>query len=126
MERDRTRFNGEIRRTFSQTPTELRKISRKHLDGAGCYRFRLSYRPPYDWAQVIGFLAARATPGVEVVEAHRYQRTISLGSNSGTIAIEPADEGPALALEVRFGDPRALMTIVERVRRMSILARTQC
>jgi AraC family transcriptional regulator, regulatory protein of adaptative response / DNA-3-methyladenine glycosylase II len=112
------RFNGEIRRTFSRTPTELRKISRKRVDGAGCYRFRLSYRPPYDWAQVIGFLAARATPGVEVVEANRYQRTISIGSTSGTIAIGPADEGPALTLEVRFGDPRALLSIVERVRRM--------
>ena len=112
------RFNSEIRRTFSRTPTELRKISRQRLDGAGCYRFRLSYRPPYDWAQVIGFLAARATPGVEVVEANRYQRTISIGSTNGTIAIEPADDGPALTLDVRFGDPRALLSIVERVRRM--------
>ena len=112
------RFNGEIRRTFSRTPTELRKVSRQRLDGAECYRFRLSYRPPYDWAQVIGFLAARATPGVELVKADCYQRTISIGSTGGTIAIAPADEGPALNLEVRFGDPRALLSIVERVRRM--------
>ena len=67
---------------------------------------------------MIGFLAARATPGVEVVEAGRYQRTIAIGSATGTIAIAPADEGSALMLEVRFGDPRALLAIVERVRRM--------
>ena len=112
------RFNGEIRRTISRAPTQLRKLSRKRSASSDCYRFRLSYRPPYDWAHVIGFLAARATPGVEVIEANRYQRTISMSGTSGTIAIGPAEEGPALMLEVRFGNPRALLTIVERVRRM--------
>jgi AraC family transcriptional regulator of adaptative response / DNA-3-methyladenine glycosylase II len=112
------RLNGEIRKTFSRTPTELRKLSRKRSDGSDGYRFRLSYRPPYDWPQVIGFLAARATPGVEAVEANRYERTIAIGETTGSIAIAPADAGPALMLEVRIGDPRALLTIVERVRRM--------
>jgi AraC family transcriptional regulator of adaptative response / DNA-3-methyladenine glycosylase II len=112
------RFNGEIRRTFSRTPTELRKLSRKRSDSSDCYRFRLAYRPPYDWAQVIGFLAARATPGVEIVEADRYRRTIAIGDASGSITVAPADESAALILEVQFGDPRALLTIVERVRRM--------
>ena len=36
---------------------------------------------------MIGFLAARATPGVEVVEDDRYQRTIAVGGATGTIAI---------------------------------------
>ena len=112
------RFNGEMRRTFSRTPTELRKLSRQGDGGTECYRFRLAYRPPYDWAHAIGFLAARATPGVELVSGHRYQRTISIGDTTGTMAIAPADNSPALMLEVQFGDPRALLTIVERVRRM--------
>ena len=112
------RLNGEIRKTFSRTPTELRKLSRRRLDGFDGYRFRLSYRPPYDWPQVIGFLAARATPGVETVAANRYQRTIAIGETTGTIAIAPAAEGSALMLDVRISDPRALLTIVERVRRM--------
>ena len=67
---------------------------------------------------MIGFLAARATPGVEAVEANRYERTIAIGETTGSIAITPADAGPALMLDVRIGDPRALLTIVERVRRM--------
>lgn len=112
------RFNGEIRRTYSRTPTDLRRLSRKNIAGSDCYRFRLAYRPPYDWKAVIGFLATRATPGVESVEANRYQRTITIDGNAGSIAVSPADDGPALILEVRFGDPRALLTIVERVRRM--------
>jgi AraC family transcriptional regulator, regulatory protein of adaptative response / DNA-3-methyladenine glycosylase II len=112
------RFNGEMRRIFSRTPTELRKLARKRTDSPECYRFRLAYRPPYDWAQVIGFLAARATPGVELVEDNRYHRTIAVGGATGTIAIGPADSGCAVMLDVRFGDPRALLAIVERVRRM--------
>ncbi|MBY0494309.1 MAG: helix-turn-helix domain-containing protein [Cyanobacteria bacterium] len=111
------RFNGEIRRTFSRTPAELRKRARKQAGSPECYRFRLAYRPPYDWQHVIGFLRARATPGVELVEDDRYQRTIAVGGTTGTIAIGPAD-GSALLLEVQCGDPRALLTIVERVRRM--------
>jgi AraC family transcriptional regulator of adaptative response / DNA-3-methyladenine glycosylase II len=112
------RFNGEMRRTFSRTPSQLRKLARKRIDSPECYRFRLAYRPPYDWEQVIGFLAARATPGVELVEDNRYQRTIAIGGTAGTIAIGPAEQGSALVLDVQFGEPRALLTIVERVRRM--------
>ncbi len=112
------RFNGEMRRAFSRTPTELRKLSRRRPEGSGSYQFRLAYRPPYDWAHVIGFLAARATPGVELVEAARYQRTVAINGTTGTIAVSPAEQGAALTLDVQFGDPRALLTIVERVRRI--------
>ena len=112
------RFNGEMRRTFSRTPTELRRLSRKRSESSGSYQFRLAYRPPYDWAHVIDFLAARATPGVELVEAGKYQRTIAINDTAGTIAVSPAEDGSALTLDVQFGDPRALLTIVERVRRI--------
>lgn len=112
------RFNGEIRRTYGRTPTELRRRKKNRVEPAERYQFRIAYRPPYDWAAVIAFLAARATPGVERVEAGCYERTIAMGDHSGTIAVSPAADGPALLLEVQFPDPRALLTIVERVRRM--------
>ena len=80
--------------------------------------FRIAYRPPYDWKSMIGFLSARATPGVERVDADRYQRTISLDGKTGTIAVSPAADGPALILDVDFSDSRPLLLIVERVRRM--------
>src|SRR5215207_9387950 len=72
------RFNGEMRRTFSRTPTELRRRIRKHDGDPDWYRFRLAYRPPYDWPAMLAFLAARATPGVEYVQANRYERTIAI------------------------------------------------
>jgi AraC family transcriptional regulator of adaptative response / DNA-3-methyladenine glycosylase II len=116
------RFNGEIRRTFSRTPTELRRRQRKLTADPDCYRFRLAYRPPYDWTAMLGFLAARATPGVESVQGDRYERTIAVAGSGGSMAITPASDGPALMLEVRIGDARALLMIVERVRRMFDIA----
>jgi AraC family transcriptional regulator of adaptative response / DNA-3-methyladenine glycosylase II len=112
------RFNGEIRRTYSRTPTELRRLARKQTAGAEGYQFRLAYRPPYDWKAAIEFLAARATPGVESVIDNRYRRSIAIAGMAGSIAIGPAPEGPALILEVQCSEPRALLTIVERVRQM--------
>ena len=112
------RFNGEIRRTYSRTPTELRRRASQPKGGADGYQFRLAYRPPYDWKAALEFLAARATPGVESVIDNRYRRSIAIAGTAGSIAIGPAPEGPALTLEVQCGEPRALLTIVERVRQM--------
>jgi AraC family transcriptional regulator of adaptative response / DNA-3-methyladenine glycosylase II len=120
------RFNGQIRRTFSRTPTELRRLRRGWPGAAGtspdCYRFQLAYRPPYDWDGMLSFLAARATAGVESVDGSRYRRTVAVDGRAGTIDVFPVASKPALGLEVRFPDPRALLLIVERVRCMFDLA----
>lgn len=112
------RFNGQIRRVYSRTPGELRRLARKQPDEAGRYRFRIAYRPPYDWTAMIEFLAARAIPGVEHVEGNRYLRTIAIDGNTGSIAVSPATDGPALLLDVHFAVPQVLLLIVERVRRI--------
>lgn len=112
-------FNAQMRRTFARTPTELRRLARRPVGSEReSYRFRLAYRPPYDWRALLAFLIARATPGVESVEDGRYRRTITIDGTSGVIDVSPAPSGHALALEVRFPDPRALLSIVERTRRM--------
>ena len=68
------RFNGEIRKhVFANANGAAQALAQAHRTSPECYRFRLAYRPPYDWPQVIGFLAARATPGVEA----RRSRSIS-------------------------------------------------
>lgn len=84
----------------------------------GCHTFRLSYRPPFDWDALIGFLSARATPGVEAADRAGYRRTIAMGEQTGSIAIAPVGDGSALRLEVRFADSNVLPAIVERARRI--------
>jgi AraC family transcriptional regulator of adaptative response / DNA-3-methyladenine glycosylase II len=119
------RFNGHIRKTYARTPTQLRRLSghrpgpsRSGANDRECYRLRLAYRPPYDWDDAIAFLAARATPGVESVEAGHYRRTISIDGKDGAIEVSRAESGSAIVLDVRFPDPRVLLFIVERVRRI--------
>src|SRR5262249_34072822 len=113
------RFNGQMYRIYARTPTQLRTLARKRVvSDRGRYQFRLAYRPPYDWEMVRAFLRARATPGVEFADDRCYRRTIALDGHVGVVEVARADEGPALVLDVRFPDPRALLLIVERVRRI--------
>jgi AraC family transcriptional regulator of adaptative response / DNA-3-methyladenine glycosylase II len=78
----------------------------------------LSYTPPYDWTSMVEFLAARAIPGVELVERDRYRRTIEVEGRHGTIEVIPAPERDALAATIWFPDPKALPSIVDRIRRV--------
>lgn len=112
------RFNGEMRRTYSRTPTELRRLAAQPIAESDCYRFRLCYRPPYDWESIVAFLSARATPGVERVDRSGYRRTLAVGGKVGAMTITPVDGAAALMLEVRFPDPHLLLAIVERAKRM--------
>jgi AraC family transcriptional regulator of adaptative response / DNA-3-methyladenine glycosylase II len=113
------RFNSQIRRTYKRTPTELRRLARQQaVAEPECYRFRLAYRPPYDWHAMLAFLGARATPGVESVEDGHYRRTIWIDGKSGVIDVSRLESRSAIILDVRFPDLRALLFIVERVRRM--------
>jgi AraC family transcriptional regulator of adaptative response / DNA-3-methyladenine glycosylase II len=124
------RFNGEMRRTYARTPTQLRRLAclagarsaagerRRPIAESDCYRFRLCYRPPYDWESLIAFLSARATPGVEFVDRSGYRRTIAINGKAGSIAIAPVEGAPMLSLEVRFADANMLLSIVERAKRM--------
>ena len=117
------RFNGQIRRTFKRTPTALRRLARH---GAASehesYRFRLAYRPPYAWDAILTFLRARSTPGVELVDGAHYRRSIAMAGTGGVIDVSPIGGSAALAVEVRFPNPQALLSIVERVRRIFDLA----
>src|ERR1700728_2927989 len=63
------RFNAGITKVYHRTPTQIRRLARQtQVQPENQYLFRLRFRPPYHWKGMLAFLAARATPGVEVVE----------------------------------------------------------
>jgi len=80
-------------------------------------RLLLEYRPPYDWAAMLAFLAARAVSGMETVVEGVYSRSIGLNGVHGTVSIwqETVD---ALQVELSFPDLAAVPEIVVRLRRM--------
>ena len=113
------RFNAAILKVYKRTPTQIRRLSRQTgFQPENQYLFRLRFRPPYNWNGMLRFLAARATPGVESVEAGRYCRSISLNESHGYVDVSLDDGNDALAVRVQFGDPRSLFFIVERIRAM--------
>jgi AraC family transcriptional regulator of adaptative response / DNA-3-methyladenine glycosylase II len=69
-------------------------------------RLRLAYRPPFDWATQLEFLAGRCTAGVEQVVDGAYRRTVRLAA-TGT-------GGPAVAsgwVEVTAHPSRSELTV---------------
>ncbi|MFJ2459332.1 DNA-3-methyladenine glycosylase family protein [Pseudomonas neuropathica] len=80
-------------------------------------RLALANALPYDWEAMLGFLAARAVVGMEVVVDGVYSRSIGLNGLHGTVSIWP-EAGNALAVELDFPDPLVVPEIVVRLRRM--------
>jgi AraC family transcriptional regulator of adaptative response / DNA-3-methyladenine glycosylase II len=124
------RFNALFRERYRLNPTGLR---RAHRDGSwraiarfgtdqgeddGVVSLSLSYRPPFAWEPLLRFLAARATPGVEHVEADRYLRTVAIGGHSGWLAVTQPRGGETLNVEVSASLVPVLMAVLARLRQL--------
>ncbi|MDL2306956.1 helix-turn-helix domain-containing protein [Desulfovibrio sp. OttesenSCG-928-C06] len=70
------RFNDLFRKQYRLSPTGLRRQAASSKNGDGHVTLLLGYRPPYQWGQILDFLAARAIPGVESVDGDGYARTV--------------------------------------------------
>ncbi|GAA4578899.1 AlkA N-terminal domain-containing protein [Planotetraspora phitsanulokensis] len=121
-------FNAAMKESYGFAPGELRKAAgplaaaRNPSAITTGLTLRLAYRRPYDAQAMLGFLAARAIPGVESVTrsgpdggAARitgFTRTVP----GGRITLTPADDH--IRLTVRTGDTRHLTRIVSRCRRL--------
>jgi AraC family transcriptional regulator of adaptative response / DNA-3-methyladenine glycosylase II len=133
-------FNSTIREVFAVTPTQLREArgrrapqTRRLLPppsadpaAPGLIRLRLAYRAPIDGERMLGFLAARAIPGVEEVRDGRYRRTIQLPNGTGILSLSPLEPGPVMRrpgagyvdCELQLEDLRDLTAAVQRCRRL--------
>ncbi len=107
------RFNDTIKKTYGRTPRELRR-RRGTSVSSSAFSVQLPYRAPFDWHRLLGFFAARATPGVEHVEQGRYLRTVSQGGEHGIIDVR--DFGGNLSLQLHGIGTKSLITVVQRVR----------
>ena len=117
------RFNETFQQLYDRPPSALRRGAGvvETAGGAGAVCLLLPYRPPYDWDALIGFLAMRAIPGIEVVSSRRYARTIGLGGQCGILAVEPAP-GDRLKATIHFPRLEALPTLIARIRSVFDLA----
>jgi len=79
---------------------------------------RLFFRPPFHWQALTHFLGTRATPGVELVTAHSYQRTIDSGAGAGMIDVRPDHKDSCLNVRISLPRYSGLLAVVQRVRRV--------
>ncbi len=113
------RFNDAFTTRYAMPPTRLRR--RAAVEGAAVTAghslvLQLTYRSPYDWKGVLGFLAARALSGVEHVTEDTYARTIQLGNAQGWIAVRQLQKKHALLVEFSPSLTPVLPALLSRVR----------
>jgi AraC family transcriptional regulator of adaptative response / DNA-3-methyladenine glycosylase II len=113
------RFNAAFQQTYARAPRELR---RQRPDAAAAEKrdeviLRLAFRPPYDWAQVRDFLAARAVPGVERVDERGYARTVASQNGHAIVCVRALDGEGALELRVCGAAPAELFQLSAAARR---------
>jgi AraC family transcriptional regulator of adaptative response / DNA-3-methyladenine glycosylase II len=109
------RFNEIFLKLFGRPPRALRRKASSTESGV---TLRLRYRPPYDWDSLLAFLAARAIPGVEIVENGRYLRTVGMDGFSGSIEVSHLPGRQSLCVAIRFPRVQSLPAIINRVRRL--------
>jgi len=112
------RFNTLVKATFHRTPSEMRKLAARPVSDDAALTYRLPFRPPYDWAHLVGYLKGRAIPGVESVSETAYRRTIVSGSETGVIDVSLVAGRNHLLLKVWLADLTNVIDIASRVRRM--------
>src|SRR5258705_3564703 len=111
------RFNETFQQLFDRRRGALRRSRAEEATAAAAgITVRLPYRAPYDWTAIIGFLAARAIPGVESVSPRRYARTLSVEGALGIVTVSPG-AGDFLVAEIRFPKVQALPSVIARLRR---------
>jgi AraC family transcriptional regulator of adaptative response / DNA-3-methyladenine glycosylase II len=115
------RFNTAFQKTYARAPRELRKRPRSE-SARDEVVLRLAYRPPYHWNQVHDFLAMRALPGVERVDARGYARTVALSTGHAIVCVRPLESEDALELRVRGAPPASLFQLSSAARRTFDLA----
>jgi len=120
-------FNATMLEVFDTAPTRLRDQACRQATAAppGIIRLRLPYRPPIDLPRILGYLAARAIPGVEEVTGHTYKRSILLQNGPALIALRPPPrperegrQSPYVECDLELTDLRDVTTAVQRCRRL--------
>ena len=112
-------FNETVREVYGSSPTELRGRRRTEAPASGTISARIAVREPFEGAALHEFLAARAVPRVECVDAGSYERSLALPHGPGVVRVDLV-ERPAGFVPVTFtlADARDLAPSLERTRRL--------
>lgn len=109
-------FNDTIRDVFAASPSHLRATRRPDREQHGAVTLRLAAREPFEAANLFGFLAVRAVPGVEHGDGASYRRSLRLPRGAGVISLTASDGQVTCALHL--DDVADAQAAVQRARRL--------
>ena len=117
------RFNDLFKKHYNLSPTALRKNTLEGKEHNRDVTLVLGYRPPYNWEEMLRFLAERAIPGVETVEDNTYMRTVHLVTAKGKdvygwVRVEHRPQKNALAVTMSETLLPVLPQVLVRVKHM--------
>lgn len=110
------RFNHLFRTRYRLNPARFRSAGGEAAAGDDRLRLRLAYRPPLAWGELLAFLGARATAGVETVSGDTYARTVAIGRHRGWVVIRSDAKPDGLAVELPAALAPALPQLLARLR----------
>jgi AraC family transcriptional regulator of adaptative response / DNA-3-methyladenine glycosylase II len=112
-------FNDTVREVFATTPSRLRRAADglRPVDGPnGSVSLRLPARRPFGAAEVLGFVGARAVPGIETWDGSTYRRSLALPLGHGVATVRAADDH--LVVELTLQEWADLGVAIQRLRRL--------
>jgi AraC family transcriptional regulator of adaptative response / DNA-3-methyladenine glycosylase II len=116
------RFNELFKKYYRAAPTAFRSSEKAMTENNETITLTLGYRLPYAWDELIEFLAVRAIPGVELVKAGVYSRTVSVHNGNelyrGWLSVENNHRDNALSVTMCSSLLPVLAKILVRVRRL--------
>jgi AraC family transcriptional regulator, regulatory protein of adaptative response / DNA-3-methyladenine glycosylase II len=114
------RFNDAFSGRYGMPPTRFRKTAeaRGAAPSAETFTLQLSYRPPFEWEALLGFLRSRALGGVEAVDETTYSRTVQLGAHRGWLRVAHAPERRALLVELTHSLTPVLPALLGRLKHL--------
>ena len=110
------RFNAAFFDGCAMPPSAIRRLQTPLP--SGCLSLRLTYRPPFDFALMLAFLAKHAIPGIERITDSSYERVTGPLDRSCWIRVTSDAKKPELRLEIANADPRMIPALVQRTRRL--------
>src|SRR5271165_1670855 len=108
------RFNALFKSRYGLSPRALRG-SANAAQGLHC---QLEFRPPFAWQPLLEYLRLRAIPGVEMVDATHYRRTVAIGESEGWLAVSLGKKANALNVEISPSLAPVIGAVIVRVKRL--------
>lgn len=110
------RFNDAFKKRFHKSPSEFR-LSKTKNDLPG-FCFHLSYRPPFNWSNILDFFQLHGIHGIENVTKDSYERVFSTNEQVGFLRATDVASKSQVKVQIVTKDIASLYTITQNLRQM--------